>query len=75
MQLSLLYIPVIAVASVAGLISCTSAEDAPVRTAVLATPQVVMAADPQPPYTYWAPENSTSRNHPPQRIRNNQRGE
>ena len=36
MQLSSLYIPVIAVASVAGLISCTSAEDAPVRTKGLA---------------------------------------
>lgn len=23
-----------------------------------------MAADPQPPFTYWAPENSTIRNHP-----------
>jgi hypothetical protein len=49
-----------------GLISCTSAEVAPAATSSLAKPNVVMAADPQPPFTYWAPENSTIRNHPRQ---------
>lgn len=53
---------------VPALISCTSAEVAPVAVAAspFATPDVVMAADPQPPHTYWAPENSTIRNHPRQ---------
>lgn len=32
----------------------------------LATPNVVMLADPPPPFTYWAPENSTVKNHPHQ---------
>lgn len=27
-------------------------------------PKVIMEADPLPPFTYWAPENSTIRNHP-----------
>jgi hypothetical protein len=31
---------------------------------VLPLPQVVMAAEPPPPFTYWAPEGSTIRNHP-----------
>ncbi len=30
----------------------------------LATPRVSMAADPPPPFTYWAPEGATIRNHP-----------
>ena len=30
----------------------------------LATPNVVMEADPLPPFTYWAPESATIRNHP-----------
>lgn len=27
-------------------------------------PTVIMEADPPPPFTYWAPENATIRNHP-----------
>lgn len=61
---SSLYVPMMAVAFVPTLISCTSAELAPVASSGLAKPNVVMAADPQPPFTYWAPENSTIRNHP-----------
>ena len=34
--------------------------------ASVAKPDVVMAANPQPPFTYWAPEGSTIRNHPDQ---------
>jgi hypothetical protein len=34
-----------------------------VQPQVLARPNVVMAADPPPPYTYWAPAGSTIRNH------------
>lgn len=30
----------------------------------LATPTVTMAADPPPPFTYWAPVGATIRNHP-----------
>ena len=30
----------------------------------LARPDVVMKANPVPPFTYWAPEGSTIRNHP-----------
>jgi hypothetical protein len=52
-----------AVAVMPGLISCTSAEVAPVAASALAKPNVIMAADPPPPFTYWAPENSTIRNH------------
>jgi hypothetical protein len=32
-------------------------------TVHLAQPAVVMEADPVPPFTYWAPEHSTIRNH------------
>lgn len=32
----------------------------------LPEPQVVMLADPPPPYTYWAPEGAAIRNHPTQ---------
>jgi hypothetical protein len=32
----------------------------------LAQPSVVMEADPAPPFTYWAAEGSTLRNHPRQ---------
>lgn len=65
---SSLCIPVMAVAFVSALISCTSAGMAPVAVAAspLATPNVIMAADPRPPFKYWAPENSTIRNHPRQ---------
>lgn len=31
---------------------------------VLPQPNVTIAADPPPPFTYWAPEGSTIRNHP-----------
>jgi hypothetical protein len=30
----------------------------------LPMPSVVIAADPPPPFTYWAPEGATIRNHP-----------
>lgn len=32
--------------------------------APLAEPNVVMEANPAPPFTYWAPEGATIRNHP-----------
>ncbi|WCM27347.1 hypothetical protein NDN01_25760 [Sphingomonas sp. QA11] len=32
----------------------------------LAKPNIVMEADPVPPFTYWAPEGATIRNHPRQ---------
>ncbi|MGK6313627.1 hypothetical protein [Neorhizobium sp. DT-125] len=63
---SSLYFLGMAVAFVPAMISCTSAEMAPVAASPLATPDVVMAADPRPPFTYWAPRNSTIRNHPRQ---------
>lgn len=31
---------------------------------VLPQPNVTIAADPPPPFTYWAPEGATIRNHP-----------
>ncbi len=34
------------------------------RSVALATPAVKMEANPPPPFTYWAPEGSTIRNHP-----------
>ncbi|MDI6025951.1 hypothetical protein QBK99_07095 [Corticibacterium sp. UT-5YL-CI-8] len=46
------------------LIGCTSAQDVSMAAPELAEPKVVMEADPAPPYTYWAPEGSTIRNHP-----------
>lgn len=46
------------------LVGCGSAQETPVAEAELATPNVVMESDPPPPFTYWAPENSTIRNHP-----------
>lgn len=46
------------------LISYGQAEEATPAPFKLATPDVVMEADPPPPFTYWAPENSTIRNHP-----------
>lgn len=64
---SSLHVLAMAVALVPGLISCTSAEVVAVATSGLNTPNVVMAADPPPPFSYWAPENSTIRNHPRQR--------
>ncbi|AZO00121.1 hypothetical protein EJ066_25010 [Mesorhizobium sp. M9A.F.Ca.ET.002.03.1.2] len=48
--------------------ACTSSDEqqqsissTPVK---LAEPRVVIEADPAPPFTYWAPEGSTIRNHP-----------
>lgn len=63
---SFLHVLAIAAAFIPGLIGCTSAKVALVPQSLLAQPNVVMAADPQPPFTYWAPENSTIRNHPRQ---------
>lgn len=63
---SSLHVLVMGGALVPALISCTSAEVAPVAAFALAKPNVVMAADPQPSFTYWAPENATIRNHPRQ---------
>jgi hypothetical protein len=57
---------IVVVASMPGLISCAAAEVSPAATSELARPKVIMAADPQPPFAYWAPENSTIRNHPRQ---------
>lgn len=57
---------VMAVAVLTGLVGCTAIEVAPAATSALAQPTVVMAADPPPPFTYWAPENSRIRNHPRQ---------
>jgi hypothetical protein len=31
---------------------------------ILPSPSVVMAADPAPPFIYWAPQGATIRNHP-----------
>ncbi len=56
----------IAVALVAA--ACTSSEDRQAgivpAAADLPQPNVVMEADPPPPFTYWAPDGSTIRNHP-----------
>jgi hypothetical protein len=49
-----------------GLTNYTTAETAPAAKSAHASPSVVMAADPQPPFTYWAPARSTVRNHPRQ---------
>ncbi|TWG95877.1 hypothetical protein L598_002900000150 [Mesorhizobium sp. J18] len=51
---------ILSIGMVAGL---AAAQDVP-ASKVLAEPNVVMEADPPPPFTYWAPENSTIRNHP-----------
>ncbi len=56
----------LAITLVTCLIGCASANTSLVANATIAKPNVVMAADPQPPFTYWAPENSTIRNHPHQ---------
>jgi hypothetical protein len=52
-----------AIAFMPWLISGTAAEVAVVAEAPIAKPNVIMAAEPQPPFTYWAPENSIIRNH------------
>lgn len=51
------------------LAACADQPDAPGADAApqavaLATPAVTMQADPPPPFTYWAPEGATIRNHP-----------
>lgn len=54
----------LAILSMAPIAGLASAQDAPATPKALAEPNVVMEADPPPPFTYWAPENSTIRNHP-----------
>lgn len=55
----------VGVALIAG---CSTERDAGAPDAApspaLAEPTVVMAADPAPPFTYWAPEGAVIRNHP-----------
>lgn len=46
-----------------GLTNYTTAETAPAAKSAYASLSVVMAAHPQPPFTYWAPAHSTVRNH------------
>lgn len=48
------------------LLSACSVEPAARQAAsnALGTPPITMAADPPPPFTYWAPEASTIHNHP-----------
>jgi hypothetical protein len=43
--------------------SQASEGEPPAPEAPLATPSVIMEADPPPPFTYWAPEGSVVRNH------------
>lgn len=52
------------IVAMVALIGCGSAQQRQVAETDLATPNVVMEADPPPPFTYWAPQNSTIRNHP-----------
>lgn len=47
--------------------SCAPPREAAAPSAApfaLAQPKVVVEADPPPPFTYWAPEGATIRNHP-----------
>lgn len=54
-----------AVLMVPGCTSPESRQGGVVPAAVeLPQPNVVMEADPPPPFTYWAPEGATIRNHP-----------
>lgn len=59
---------ILALLSMAGIsVACTPSRDNPdaaVPEITLAEPEVVMAAVPPPPFTYWASEGSTIRNHP-----------
>ncbi|WEX08496.1 hypothetical protein [Chelativorans sp. AA-79] len=55
-------IPVVVVITVLAASGCAVAQDA--EPVLLVEPKVVMEADPPPPFTYWAPEGSTIRNHP-----------
>ena len=52
------------IVAMVALIGCGSAQERQVPETDLATPNVIMEADPPPPFTYWAPENSKIRNHP-----------
>lgn len=54
----------IVIAAAFVLSGCTSARQDARPEAALAQPDVVMDADPQPPFTYWVPEGSIIRNHP-----------
>lgn len=49
-------------------VGCTASRDNPDAAVVpeitLSEPGVVMEANPRPPFTYWALEGSTVRNHP-----------
>lgn len=49
-----------------GLAACAGQNLVDQRRLGLAEPRVVMLANPAPPYTYWAPEGATIRNHPTQ---------
>ncbi|WP_146119514.1 hypothetical protein [Phyllobacterium phragmitis] len=55
-------VPALVVVTVLAASGCAVVLDA--EPTPLAEPKVVMEADPPPPFTYWAPENSTIRNHP-----------
>lgn len=46
--------------------SCVASPDVPGTPKRLAEPNIVMVANPAPPFTYWAPDGSTVRNHPEQ---------
>lgn len=62
-------IPVFSIALAAlslAVTGCTRSTAAPIADPAVAKPNVVMAANPRPPFTYWAPEGSTIRNHPSQ---------
>lgn len=48
------------------LAACTPERQPEPSPPPLAEPRVDMRADPPPPYTYWAPEGATIRNHPTQ---------
>jgi hypothetical protein len=58
----------VTVAVVVLLGACSQEDHAPAAAErpapTLTTPAVRMVADPPPPFTYWAPEGSTVRNHP-----------
>lgn len=65
MRIATSVLALLVIASVS--VGCTAARDNPdaaVPEITLAEPDVVMEADPPPPFTYWAPEGSTIRNHP-----------
>ncbi len=61
---------IIAAAALVMAAACASADETKADQAgpapALPAPDVVMAAAPPPPFTYWAPDGSTIRNHPRQ---------